>query len=473
MTTPPRTPLVIIGAGPGGYVAAFRAADLGVPVTLVDPAPHPGGVCLYRGCIPSKAYLHAARIIAEAREAAAIGIDLGTPRVDRERLTAWKDEVVRRLTSGLGQLSRQRKITFLQGTAVFEDERTLLVRRTDGREERLGFDHAILATGSSPVRIPFAPESDRIMDSTSALEMKDIPERLLIIGGGYIGLELGTVYARLGSAVSVVEMMPQLLTGADRDLAAFVEKRLRPQLEGVMTATRVVRMEVDGEKVHVTLETEDKTTLKEDYDRVLVSIGRRPNTEGLGLEKAGVELDGKGFVRTDLRRRTSNPHVLAIGDLTGQPMLAHKASYEGRVAAEVVAGRKAAYEPAAIPAVVFTDPEMAWCGLTETEARAANRPVKIAVFPWAASGRAVTLDRTDGLTKLVLDPETDRVLGMGLVGVGVGEMIAEGVLAVEMGATAEDLALSIHPHPTLSETVMEAAEAASGHSTHVYRAKKG
>ena len=464
------TDLAIIGAGPGGYAAAFLAADLGMRVTLVDDAPNPGGVCLYRGCMPSKALLHVARVIDDAAHAEAWGVTFGGPTLDLVKLRAWKDGVVERLTGGLGQLSKQRKVDYVQGRASILDPRTLSVRDGDG-EQRVRFGHAILATGSSPAMpAGLSLDSDRVMDSTRALELRDVPARLLVVGGGYIGLELGTAYAALGSRVTIVEMTGGLLPGADRDLVNPVAKRMTAIAEAVWLETTVARMEVAGEGIAVTLEGKAAEASGQVFDRVLVAVGRRPNSAIDGLDATRVELDARGFVKVDGQRRTAEPTIFAIGDVVGEPMLAHKASHEGRLAVEVIHGSKGVFEPLAIPAVVFTDPEVAWCGLTETDARAEGRAVKIAKFPWGASGRAVTLDRVDGMTKLVVDPESEQILGVGVVGAGAGELIAEGVLAIEMGATASDLKMTIHPHPTLSETLMESAEVFFAQSTH-YRGK--
>ena len=467
------TQLAVIGAGPGGYAAAFLAADLGMKVTLIDPEPNPGGVCLYRGCIPSKALLHAARVLTEAREAANWGIEFPSPKIDINKLRAWKDGVVKKLTGGLGQLSKQRAVTYVRGEAALLSPKTLAIRSNQGAEQRLDFDHAILATGSRPASIPGVPAgSPRVLDSTSALEIADVPKTLLVVGGGYIGLELGTVYAALGTAVSVVEMMPGLLPGVDRDLVSPLAKRMDKILLSVMLSTKVAEMKEEKNGVRVKFEGAAAPAEAQVFDKVLVSVGRKPNSGVPGLDKTKVQVDARGFVKVDLQRRTAEPSIYAIGDVAGEPMLAHKASHEGRTAVEAVAGRKVAFEPWAIPAVVFTDPEIAWCGLTEEQAQKENRTVKVARFPWGASGRAMTLDRTEGVTKLIIDPESDRVLGVGIVGVGAGELIAEGVLAVEMAALASDVKLSIHPHPTLSETIMEAAEVFFGQSTHVYRPVK-
>jgi dihydrolipoamide dehydrogenase len=469
------TQVAVIGAGPGGYAAAFYAADRGMQVTLVDPGQNPGGVCLYRGCIPSKALLHVAEVINEARHAEVWGVSFGPPSVDLSKVRAFKDKVVSQLTGGLGQLSKQRKVNYVRGTAGFRDARTLEVAAEGGGKSALRFEHAILATGSRPAAIPgLTIESPRVMDSTGALDLPDIPGSLLVVGGGYIGLELGSVYAALGSRVTVVEMTGGLLPGADRDLVNVLAKRIERITETVLLNTRVVSMKETKNGVAVTFDGEGlgDRPREQTFDRVLVSIGRRPNSAVPGLDRTSVKVNQRGFVEVDARRRTAEPTIYAIGDVVGEPMLAHKASHEARVAVDAIAGERVAFEPLAIPAVVFTDPEIAWCGLTETDAKNQKRDIAVARYPWAASGRALTLDRPDGATKLVLDPGTGRVLGVGIVGPGAGELISEAVLAIEMGATAEDLKLTIHPHPTLSETLMEAAEVFFGHSTHVYRPKR-
>ncbi|MCK5454714.1 MAG: dihydrolipoyl dehydrogenase [Calditrichia bacterium] len=467
------TQLVVIGAGPGGYAAAFLAADLGIEVTLVDPEPNPGGVCLFRGCIPSKALLHIAKLLAESKEAENWGVKFSKPEIDLVRLRSWKESVVKKLTGGLGQLSNQRKINYIQGRASFKHKRLINILRVDGGNQKLSFEYAIIASGSRPTSIPgLNLNSKRIWNSTQALELANIPKKMLVIGGGYIGLEMGTVYAALGTEVSVVEMMPGLLPGADRDLVNMLQKRLEKNFTQILLNTKVAEMKVLKEAIKVRFESSSGESTEEKFDHVLVSVGRKPNTEDLGLENTDVSLDKPGFIQVDEQRRTAESSIFAIGDVAGEPMLAHKASHEGRIAVEVIAGHKVAFEPRAIPAVVFTDPEIAWCGLTESEAKEQNRPVEVARFPWAASGRALAMDRTDGLTKLLIDPETERILGMAIVGSGAGELIAEGVLAIEMAAVATDLKLSIHPHPTLSETVMESAEVFFGQSTHIYRPKK-
>ena len=467
----PNTQLAVIGAGPGGYAAAFYAADLGMQVTLIDPAVNPGGVCLYRGCIPSKALLHVAKVLSEARHAEQWGVSFGEPKIDINRLRSFKTKVVDQLTGGLGQLSKQRKITYIQGTATLRDAKTLEIAKQDGGSDTLTFEHAIIATGSHPAKVPgLSIDSPRVMDSTTGLELPDIPKSMLVVGGGYIGLELGTVYASLGTKVTVVEMTDGLLPGADRDLVNILAKRIDAITEAVLLKTKVVGMKDGSDGVTVTFEGEVEKK-EQTFDRVLISIGRRPNPVP-GVENTKIVVDARGFIEVDEKRQTAEPSIYAIGDIVGEPMLAHKASHEGRVAVEAIAGHKVAFEPLAIPAVVFTDPELAWCGLTEADAKKQNREVTIARFPWAASGRSLTLDRSDGVTKLILDPKTERILGVGIVGPGAGELIAEGVLAVEMGANATDLKMSIHPHPTLSETLMESAEVFFGQATHVYRPRR-
>lgn len=467
------TQVVIIGAGPGGYAAAFLAADLGLEVTLIDPEENPGGVCLYRGCIPSKSLLHVAKLLAEAGEASNWGIKYPAPEIDIDRLRSWKEGVVKRLTGGVGQLSRQRKIRYIQGRAIFQSNKKLQISEVNSNKSELSFQYAVIATGSRPATIPkVIIDNERIWNSTTALEIRKVPDKLLIIGGGYIGLEMGTVYAALGSKVSVVEMMSGLLPGVDRDLVNILHKRLEKKFTAIMVNTRVVSMKESRQGITVKFEGGEEEAGEKTYDNILVSVGRKPNSEDLGLENTRVGINNRGFIEVDEQRRTAEPSVFAIGDVAGEPMLAHKASHEGRTAVEVIAGHKVAFEPRAIPAVVFTDPEIAWCGLTETEAKQQNRQVEVARFPWGASGRALTMDRPDGLTKLLIDPESERVLGMAVVGAGAGELIAEGVLAVEMASLASDVKLSIHPHPTLSETVMESAEVFYGQATHVYRPKR-
>jgi dihydrolipoamide dehydrogenase len=465
--------LAVVGGGPGGYAAAFLAADLGLQVTLIDPEANPGGVCLYRGCIPSKALLHVAKLIDESRHAKNWGIEYSDPKIDLARLRSWKEGVVKKLTGGLGILSKQRKVQYIQGSASFENSNTLRVSKTGGSDESLSFDRIVLATGSRPAMIPsLRLDSPRVLDSTTALDLNDVPGTLLVIGGGYIGLELGTVYAALGSKVSVVEMLPGLLPGADRDLVLPLHKRVEKIFDSILLNTTVAAMKEEGNGMRVTFDGPEVKEREKVFEKVLVSVGRKPNSEIAGLDKTRVQVGPRGFIHVNKQLQTADPAIYAIGDVVGEPMLAHKAMHEGRTAVEAIAGHKVAFEPAAIPAVVFTDPEIAWCGLTEIQAQKDNQEIKVAKFPWAASGRALTLDRTEGMTKLVIDPRTERVLGMGIVGAGAGELIAEGVLAIEMAALAKDIALTIHPHPTLSETIMESAEVFFGTSTDIYRPKK-
>lgn len=465
-----QTDIVVIGAGPGGYPAAFAAADHGRKVTLVNAEAQPGGVCLHRGCIPSKALLHVAKLIHEAQDAAAWGIHFLPPKIDLGGLRKFKNDVIARLAAGISELCKARGITLVNAWASFADSQTLDLKYPDGRAGKLKFQHAILATGSSPtVPAIFQKNDPRVMDSTGALALEDVPGRLLVIGGGYIGLEMGSVYAALGSRVVVVEMLSGLLPGADRDLVRPLQKRLEKQFEAIHVNTKVESLDLKKAGITAKLSGEEGKSRDETFDRALVSIGRRPNSQNLGLEKTKVRLDAKGFVEVDAKRRTHDPHISAIGDVAGEPMLAHKATREAKVAVEVLVGEPAEFDNIAIPAVVFTDPEVAWCGLTETQAKGENREVTVVRFPWAASGRATSIGRTEGLTKLICDPKTQRVLGVGIVGTGAGELIAEGVVAVEMAAIARDLADSIHAHPTLSETLMEAAESVVGQATHMFR----
>ena len=462
--------VAIVGGGPGGYAAAFLAADLGLKVTLIDPEVNPGGVCLYRGCIPSKALLHVAKLLEESEQAKNWGIEFQKPKIDLAKLRSWKEGVVKKLTGGLGQLSKQHAVQYIQGRAGFQNSQTLKISKTGGGEETLSFDRIVLATGSRPAVVPSLKiDSPRMMDSTGALDLPEIPKTLLVIGGGYIGLELGSVYATLGTRVTCVEMLSGLLPGADRDLVLPLHKKLEKLFESIQLNTTVASLKEESSGIRATLKSPDGKTTEKVFDRVLMSVGRRPNSEIPGLDKTKVQVNPKGFIQVNEQLQTSDPYIYAIGDVVGEPMLAHKAQHEGRTAVEAIAGHKVAFEPNAIPAVVFTDPEIAWAGLTETQAKERGREVAVAKFPWAASGRAITLDRPEGLTKLIVDPKTERVLGVGLCGPGAGEMIAEGVLAIEMCATAADLELTIHPHPTLSETIMEAAEVFYGRATDIYR----
>ena len=468
-----KTQIAVIGAGPGGYTAAFLAADKGMAVTLIDPSENPGGVCLYRGCIPSKALLHVARLIHEADAAGAWGVSFGKPKIDIQQMRKWQSGVVDTLTGGLGRLANQRNINYIRATAAFLDDRRLSLTNADGISDTLEFRHAILATGSRAETLSlFPPDDDRIWNSKKALDLQTVPKTLLVVGGGYIGLELGSVYAALGSQVTVVEMLPHLLAGADRDLVRLLQKELTKQFQAIRLNTRVTAAKIQKNGVRVTFQSGDEKPFSGLFQRVLVAVGRRPNTAGLGLEKAGLSVDETGFVPINSQCRTPTERIFAIGDVAGQPMLAHKAAYEARIAVETISGKNVIADPAAIPAVVFTDPEVAWAGLTEDAARKKGLHVEVTRFPWAASGRAATLGRGDGLTKLVIDARTERLLGVGIVGPGAGELIAEATLALEMGANATDVALTIHPHPTLSETVKEAADLFHGTATHYYRPKK-
>ncbi|GAB6282116.1 MAG: dihydrolipoyl dehydrogenase [Ignavibacterium sp.] len=467
------TQLVIIGAGPGGYAAAFYAADLGLNVTLIDPAKNPGGVCLYRGCIPSKALLHVAKLITETEEAKNWGIEFDKPKINLEQLRNFKNRVVDKLTSGLGILSKQRKINYIQGKASFINSSKLKIEKVDGSTEELQFEKCIIATGSVISTIPSLQiDSPRLLNSTSALDLPAIPKSLLVIGGGYIGLELGSVYSALGSRVSVVEMLSGLLPGADRDLVSFLSKRLESKFEKIMLNSKVIEMKEVSNGIKVKIQNNDGNIFENIYEYVLMSIGRRPETKGLGIENTKVKTNQRGWIIVNKQMQSDEPNIYAIGDIVGEPMLAHKASHEARVAVEHILGHKVAFEPKAIPAVVFTDPEIAWAGLTENQAKEFGVKYEVAKFPWAASGRAITLDRTDGITKLLIEQGTERIIGIGLCGAGAGELIAEGVLAIEMGANVTDLKLTIHPHPTLSETIMETVEVFFGQSSHLYRPKK-
>jgi len=469
---PIQTDIVVVGAGPGGYAAAFYAADLGKKVVLVERDPRLGGVCMNRGCIPSKALLNASHVIEAAKESAHRGIFLGEPRVDVDKLRAWKESILAKLGQGIAGLARMRGVTVVHGKGYFEDSSTLRVETASG-QQYYRFDKAVVAVGSRPA-LPKAFDlgNPRVMTSTEALEVADIPAKLLVIGGGYIGMELGTVYANLGSSVTLIEALDAILAGADPDLVRPVAARAKKAFAEMRLKGKVLKMISAGKQVKVVSEHEGKT-VEELYDRVLVSVGRVPNGQDLGLENTKAQLDEKGFLKVDERMQTTDPNLFAIGDIAGGILLAHKASKEARIAIENIAGEgKAVNKDYVIPAVVFTDPEVAWVGLTEQEAKQKGTAVEVAKFPWGASGRALTYDRTDGLTKLILEPETHRILGVGIVGHGAGELIGEGAVAIEMGATAEDLAAIVHPHPTLSETVMEAAEVFFGHATHVHSRKR-
>jgi dihydrolipoamide dehydrogenase len=458
--------LLIIGGGPGGYAAAFLAADKGMQVTLVDEENQLGGVCLLRGCIPSKTLLHMAKLISEVKHAGNWGLDFGEPAIDIAKIRAWKEKVTSNLTGGLAQLCKQRGIQRIQGRAIFEDSHSV---RVEGHEA-LSFDRALIAVGSRPIiPIDWAGAGSRLMDSTDALELEDIPKRLLVIGGGYIGLEMGTVYTALGSKVTVVEMTDGLLQGVDRDLVRILQARLKKEFEAIHLNIRVTAIKDAGAWLKVVLKGMSVEPEELEFDRALVAVGRQPNTSDLGLESTQVEMDDKGFVKADPAGRTADPSIFAIGDVVGGAMLAHKASHEAKRTIDSLLGDSPAQDSMVIPAVVFTDPEIAWCGLTELEAKKKGIEIAIAKFPWGASGRAGTLGRNDGATKLIIDPKTDRILGVGLVGVGVGDLISEAALAIRLKATATDLAETVHPHPTLSETLMEAAEVYLGRSTHQYK----
>jgi len=464
--------VVVLGSGPGGYTAAFRAADLGKSVVLVERYPSLGGVCTNVGCIPSKALLHVARVITEAEETAEAGVAFGKPAIDVAKLRAWKNDVVGKGTKGIAGLAKQRKVTVLEGSGRFESPKTLLVKAKDGKSTRIAFDHCIIAAGSSVARIPGFPYDDpRLLDSTGALELPDVPKRLLVIGGGIIGLEMACVYDALGSKVTVVELLDGLIPGADRDLIRPLEKRIQKRYEAILLKTKVARLEPQKAGLLATFEGPGAPA-PQLYDRVLLAVGRRPNGGEIGAEAAGVAVNERGFIPVDKQCRTNVPHILAIGDIVGEPMLAHKASHEAKVAAEVIAGHKVAFDARTIPSVAYTDPEVAWMGLTETEAAKRGVAYEKTSFPWAASGRARSIGRTEGSTKLLYDPASKRILGAGMVGPSAGELIAEMVLALEMGSDMEDIALTIHPHPTLSETPGFAAEMALGSITDLYVPRK-
>jgi dihydrolipoamide dehydrogenase len=465
------TEIVVVGAGPGGYAAAFYAADLGKKVILVEREKRLGGVCLNAGCIPSKALLYATHQITAARESEHRGITFTPPTVDLAKLRAWKETILQKLAAGVAFLGQKRGVQVLRARGYFEDSQTLRVETEQG-QQFIKFEQAILATGSLPA-LPKAFDlgNPRIMTSTEALEIEDIPERLLVVGGGYIGMELGTVYAALGSQIVLVEALDSVLAGADPDLSRPVIQNAKKAFHEIRLKAKVLSMATAGKQIKVLTEYNGQK-LEELYDRVLVAVGRKPNSADIGLENTRVQLNENGFVKVNSQQQTGDPNIYAIGDIAGGVLLAHKAHKEARIAVEVIHGEASRFENIVIPAVVFTDPELAWCGLTEAEARERGIAFEVSKFPWSASGRAMSFDRTDGMTKLVIDPESERVLGVGIVGAGAGELIAEAVLALEMGATAEDIALTVHPHPTLSETLMEAAEAYYGHGTHTLGRKR-
>jgi len=466
------TQVVVLGSGPGGYTAAFRAADLGMKVMLIERYDTLGGVCLNVGCIPSKALLHTAKVITEAEETAAHGVSFGKPNIDLEKIRHWKaNDVVGKLTQGLSAMAKQRQVTVIQGVGEFTSPHQIKVTKADGQTETIGFEYCIIAAGSQATKFPSVKDDPRIMDSTGALELKDIPKRFLIVGGGIIGLEMGTVYDALGSKVSVVELSDGLIQGCDRDLVRPLQKRMEQRFEKIMLNTKVTSIEPKADGIHVGFETEGKSE-SDIYDRVLIAIGRRPNGKAIKAELAGVTVTDQGFIPVNKQMRTNVSHIFAIGDIVGQPMLAHKATHEGKVAAEVIAGHKVEFQALTIPSVAYTDPEVAWAGITELEAKQKNIEIEKASFPWAASGRALANNRSEGTTKLIFDKETHRLIGAGITGVNAGELISETVLAIEMGADAHDLGLTIHPHPTLSETVCFAAEVKEGTITDLYIKKR-
>jgi dihydrolipoamide dehydrogenase len=468
---PNPTQVVVVGAGPGGYAAAFYAADLGKKVILVEQDKRPGGVCLNRGCIPSKALLYATHVIAGARESAHRGVTFEPPRIDMPKLREWKESILTKLSGGVVNLAKLRGVEIRHGRGYFEDSQTLRVETEQG-QKFIRFEQAILAVGSKPAMPKvFDLGNPRIMTSNEALELDEIPETLLVVGGGYIGMELGTVYATLGSKVVIVELLESLLYGADPDLVRPIFTYAKKTFKEVRLKAKVLNMATAGRQIKVEMELEGRK-LEELYDKVLVAVGRVPNGDDLGLENTRIARDEKGFIKVNEKQQTDDPNLYAIGDIAGGVLLAHKATREARVAVEAITGEETGPDKYVVPAVVFTDPELAWCGLTEAEAKQKNITVEVAKFPWGASGRALTFDRPEGITKLIIDPETERILGVGIVGAGAGELISEGVLAVEMGATARDIALSVHPHPTLSETIMECAEAFYGHATHTFSRKK-
>jgi dihydrolipoamide dehydrogenase len=466
-----QTEVVVLGSGPGGYTAAFRAADLGKKVVLIERDESLGGVCLNVGCIPSKALLHAAKVMEEAQEFAQHGITFAPPAVDLQKLREWKDSIIKRLTTGLKGLAKQRKVQVIRGEGVFSSANQISVK-TEAGTQIISFEQAIIAVGSRPVQLPMLPNDPRIMDSTGALALQDIPKRLLVIGGGIIGLEMATVYHALGSKITVVELMDGLIAGADKDIVAPLQKRIQKRYENILLETKVTKVEAKKDGLWVNFEGKQAPKEAERFDRILSAVGRIPNGKLIGAETIGLKLDERGFIPVDKQQRTNIPHIFAIGDVVGNPMLAHKSMPEGRVAAEVIAGAKHFFDPRCIPSVAYTDPEVAWVGLTETEAKAQNINYGKGVFPWAASGRSLSLGRDEGITKLIFDKETDRLIGGGIVGPNAGDLISEVALAIEMGCDAEDIALTIHPHPTLSETICLASEAFEGTITDLYMPKK-
>ena len=468
-----KTEVVIIGAGPGGYAAAFHAADLGKEVTLIDPKENPGGVCLYHGCIPTKALLHVASVKEEAYHAKEWGMDFKSVSLDINKVREWKQKVVKQLTGGLGQLSKSRKINYVRGTARFKNDTSLTIEPHKGDKYELAFENAIIATGARAASLPGVDfDHERILSAEAALEMNDMLGDLLVVGAGYIGLEMSVIFHALGANVSIIELTSGIMPGLDQDLANVFKKSRPDLMDRIRFETKVTAVKKSGKKLKVTFEDKEGKSKTESFDKMLVSIGEKPNTENLGLVDAGIEIDQRNFIKVNEFRQTNKKQIYAIGDVAGQPLLAHKASHEGRVAAEHISGEKTAYEPKAIPGIVFTEPELAWVGLTEKEAKEQGREVTVTKFPWSASGRATTLGENIGLTKLIIDPETERILGAGFAGKGAGSLVPEATLAIEMGAVAKDLELTIHPHPTLSETIMEAAEMFYGQATHSYKRKR-
>lgn len=467
-----QTEVVVLGSGPGGYTAAFRAADLGKKVILIERYETIGGVCLNVGCIPSKALLHTAKVIDEAAEMAAHGVQFGKPKIDATKIRDWKNSVVSKLTGGLKMLAKQRKVEIVHGVGKFISDHEIEVTNKDGKKDTIKFEQAIIAVGSRPVKLPFLPEDSRIIDSTGALELEDVNCNMLVIGGGIIGLEMATVYHALGADISVVELMDQIIPGADSDVVAPLYKRIKARYKNIFLKTKVTKVEAKKDGLYVTFEGPDAPKQPEKFDRILSAVGRRPNGDSIDAAKAGVKVDERGFIAVDRQMRTNVPHIYAIGDVVGNPMLAHKAIPEGRVAAEVISGLKHYFDPKCIASVAYTDPEVAWVGVTENEAKAKGIKYGKGVFPWAASGRALSIGRSEGLTKLIIDETSHRVIGAGIVGVNAGELMGEIALAIEMGSDVEDIALTIHPHPTLSETIAMAAEVFEGTITDLYLPKK-
>jgi len=471
MSESQKADLVVLGAGPGGYTAAFRAADLGMHVTLVERWPTLGGVCLNVGCIPSKALLHAARVLEEAKDAAELGIDFGKPGIDLDKLRGWKNGIVGKLTGGLDTLAKQRKVTVVHGTGRFADSNRLIVEGDKDKTE-IEFGQCIIAAGSEPALLPGLPDDPRIIDSTGALKLHGLPKRLLVVGGGIIGLEMATVYEALGVAVSVVELTETLMPGCDRDLVRPLQKRIASRYEAIMLGTKVTGFEAGTSGIKVSFEGKQAPDSPETYDSVLVAVGRKPNGKAVGAEGAGVTIGERGFIEVDRQMRTNVPHIFAIGDIVGPPMLAHKATHEGRVAAEVASGMKTHFDARVVPSVAYTDPEVAWVGVTEEEAKARDVRYEKGSFPWAASGRSLALGRSEGMTKLLFDEKTGQIIGAGIVGTNAGDLISEAALAIELGCNAADIGLTIHPHPTLSETLAFSAEAAEGTITDLYIPRK-